>query len=94
MSGSPTLDKSHIVLFAILLSGCMGIDESNSSAVQAVEDSGYTNVKITDPAIILGCDENDVYRKRWAGTNIAGKQVHGQVCAGMFFKGWTVRMER
>ena len=82
------------LLACLLLAGCMGLDEADRSATQALEASGFSNVIITDRAIILGCDQNDLYRKRWTGINQSGRQVHGQVCAGWFFKGWTVRIER
>lgn len=67
--------------------------EARAKAKAAVEASGFANVTITDRAI-LACGENDAYRFRWRGENVAGKQVEGQACAGWFFKGWTVRIER
>lgn len=68
-------------------------DEARSHALQAVEDSGYADVRMEGP-VVLACDQNDVYRWRWEGTNPAGKRVKGQACAGWWFKGWTVRLER
>lgn len=81
------------VLVCLLLSACMGPEEASESAKQAVEAAGFSEVRMVEP-IILGCDQNDAYRWRWEGVNVAGRKVRGQVCAGMWFKAWTVRLER
>ncbi len=43
------------------------------------------------PAFI--CDKNDAYRFTFTAENRDGKTVTGQACAGLFFKGWTIRID-
>ena len=67
--------------------------EAQAKAKRAIEDSGFSNVVI-DGNVFLACDSGDAYRLGWHGTNRDGHPVQGQACAGLFFKGWTVRLGR
>ena len=61
---------------------------------RALRNFGFTNGRDYNfpiPAFI--CDKNDAYRFTFKAENSHGETVTGQVCAGLFFKGWTVRTD-
>ncbi len=74
-----------------LIAGAM---TSQTKAVHAAEDLGYTNVAVTSKSIwfvgIRGCGESDNARFTVHGTGPDGKERDLTVCAGVF-KGGTVR---
>lgn len=86
------LASLKIVLACLLLAGCMGPEEASREAQRAVEDSGFTSVVITGPGFLICNQDSDAYRYNWKGKNVQGKEVTGQACRGMWFKGWTVRI--
>lgn len=95
-SGAPIVIAIVLVVLWFVGAAVFGdrSKDPKTTAKAVVEDSGYENVVITDDWAILACGRDDAYRMRWKGTSSNGKEVHGQVCAGLMFKGWTVRLER
>lgn len=71
-----------------------GILASESSAVRAAEVQGFTNIRVTDKAIIFlswrGCGSGDAARFSIEAKNAEGKNVNFYVCTG-FWKGSTIR---
>lgn len=84
--------KVSVLVLLLALAGCMGPDEARTEAKRAVEDMGFTDVVVTEPGFFICNQDNDAYRWRWRGRNVQGKEVTGQACRGMWFKGWTVRI--
>ena len=87
-----------VVLLAtvvFVLPNCRGVFASPDVAVKALENQGYSNVKITEHAWFLiglrGGSEKDAARFTATATNPAGKEVVVEVYAGWPFKGATIR---
>ena len=75
-----------VTMLATLLTGCT----DREHAIEAVENLGLTDVVITGHAW-FACGKDDVYETGFEATNPHGKRIKGVVCAGLFFKGATVR---
>lgn len=75
------------ILFSLLvfLAAC----EEDERFRKTLDESGYTNVKLTGYAP-FACGKDDDYGSKFEATNPAGKRVKGAVCCG-FLKGCTVR---
>ena len=71
----------------LLLSGC-GTDEE--TARRALDDAGYTDVKITGYSA-FSCGESDTFSTGFEATNIRGKRIKGTVCSD-WMKGATIRL--
>jgi hypothetical protein len=87
-----------MLLMLALLSGCKVENAEKNLAFGygpqarlAIEAFGFTDVKLVGLAIV-GCGRDDSYRVEFEGTGPRGHHVTGLVCAGIFFKGWTVRL--
>lgn len=63
-----------------------------NNAQQLLEAQGYTDVQITGYRW-FACSDDDTYRTGFTATSPAGKSIKGTVCAGLFFKGATIRFE-
>jgi len=79
-----------IILFTLLICGCT--DEPRTKRV--LEQSGYTNVKITGYRF-FGCGEDDDCATGFIATAPNGDIVSGVVCSGFysFSKGATIRLD-
>ena len=75
-----------VVGMSILFSGCT----NQSDARNALDNSGYTNVKITGYNF-FACSKDDFYHTGFTAKNVNGKTVSGTVCSGILFKNSTVR---
>jgi len=86
--------KKFIFIFVLFISSC-GALVDEQVAVNALQNAGFTNIKITDKDYILyafrGCSEDDSVIFMATATNPAKKKVEVSVCAGWPFKGATVR---
>lgn len=83
--------KKHLIGMAalLLLTGCT-VNENKARAI--VQSQGYTNVTLGGPSI-FGCSEDDNLTRTFKATSATGQRVEGSVCAGLFFKGATVRID-
>lgn len=80
--------KHLIVLLAVLaLAGCT--DPNN--AYRVLSNSGYTNISVGGYDW-LNCSKDDFYHTSFYATSPSGQSVNGVVCAGLFFKGSTIRL--
>ena len=79
------------ILLASILSGCSQFFDDNE-AKRVAEDNGFSDVVITGRRLV-GCGREDAYRVGFAATNSKGKHVTGVVCAGLFVKAYTVRLD-
>ena len=76
--------------------GCRGMMVSNSNAVKAVENQGYSDVSILSSHILFswrGCSDNDATAYKMRAKNSLGKQITLIACVGWPFKGTTIRTE-
>ncbi|MEY4385816.1 MAG: Citrobacter phage [Verrucomicrobiota bacterium] len=85
----------RIVLLAALcvsLSGCSSACVDEQGARTLLEAQGYTAVRITGWDM-FGCGKDDHYASAFTAKSPNGTPVKGVVCAGLFFKGATVRFK-
>jgi hypothetical protein len=81
--------RALLVLAAVALaSGCTDKD----GAKKALEQAGYKQVEIGGYAP-FACSDSDTYATKFKAVGPTGIRVSGTVCAGMFFKGKTVRLD-
>lgn len=57
----------------------------------AIEAFGFTNVKITGPAL-YGCGRDYSLADEFTGVGPRGHKVEGVVCGGIIVKGWSVKI--
>ncbi len=85
--------KSRSILAASLLTIlALSACTNNDGAKTVLENNGYTDVKMTGYNI-WACSKGDSYHSGFTAKSPAGKQVSGTVCAGLFFKGSTIRFD-
>lgn len=75
-----------IVIMTLTLGGCT----DPQGAKEALSAQGFSNIEITGYKMFM-CAENDVYSTGFVAKNVNGQTVKGTVCAGLFFKGSTIR---
>lgn len=80
--------KKITILLASMLVVCGCTDPQG--AKDALESQGFSDVEITGYKMFM-CSENDVYSTGFVAKNVNGQVVKGSVCAGLFFKGSTIR---
>lgn len=81
--------KSISAALAVLaLAGCT--QPNNAQAL--LESQGYTDVRITGYNW-WSCSDDDTYHTGFTAKGPTGKTIEGTVCAGLFFKGATIRFE-
>lgn len=80
--------KYTAIAILFLLAGCTQPDRSKA----LLEAQGYKDVRITGYSI-LACSEDDVYATGFVATSPVGQQIAGTVCAGVLFKGATIRFD-
>ena len=78
-----------VLLVAVVMSlgGCTKPDASR----RILEREGYTDIRITGYSW-FGCSEDDFFSTGFEAKK-NGQYVEGTVCAGLFFKGATVRFD-
>lgn len=76
-----------VALIACMLTLVACTDSKNATRI--LEDEGLTSVQITGYKW-FACSKDDTYHTGFTAIK-TGKQVNGVVCAGLFFKGSTVR---
>jgi len=93
-SGFEAIAWLILMIVALAWEFGIGILASEESAVKAAEVQGFSEVRVTDKAIVLlswrGCGSGDVARFSVSAKNAQGKDVNFYVCTG-FFKGSTIR---
>ena len=80
--------KVAILITAALLCGCTQPD----TARRVLADAGYSNVQMHGYDW-FACGKDDTYADKFTATGPSGRQVSGVVCAGLMFKGATVRLD-
>ena len=82
------MKKLFIILFAsLMLTGCVNAEKATS----LLEAEGYENIEITGYNF-LECSGDDFYHTGFTATK-NGRVVEGTVCAGILFKGSTIRFK-
>lgn len=74
-------------IIALSLTACTQPD----SAKKALEQSGYTDVKM-DGYAVFGCGKDDSFHDKFVAKGPTGQVVSGVVCGG-FLKGKTIRID-
>lgn len=82
-----SLKKSFLILPLLAIAACTDVEGSTRTLkamnLEPVSVGGYS---------WFGCSEDDWYKTKFTAKNAQGYPVSGQVCAGMFFKGATIRL--
>lgn len=76
------------ILLAILLAACTNED----GATKALHGAGYTEVHLTGYRWLM-CGKDDTYATGFEAKGPTGVKVTGVVCAGLMFKGSTIRLD-
>jgi len=77
-----------IAAIALLSAGCTQPDH----ALKVLESQGYTDIRMGGYDW-LNCSKDDTYHDKFTAKGPTGKEVSGVVCAGLFFRGSTVRLD-
>lgn len=77
-----------IIVTCLALSGC---SDPIPDSIRVLEDQGYTNIQITGRGFV-GCGRDDAYNVEFIAVSQIGRKVSGNVCSGLFFKGYTIRL--
>ena len=86
-----------VLLFAIGVGveGCAGSLANEDKAVSLLEVQGFSDVRLLERnnffAPFHGCSKDDTTHYVFAATNVAGRQVHVQVCQGWPLRGPHIR---
>lgn len=82
------MKRLAILLVLFTLMGCTQKDKSR----ELLEAHGMTDIEVGGYAW-FGCSEDDEYRTKFKATTATGQRVSGAVCAGLLFKGATIRYD-
>lgn len=80
----------HIALL-VIVAGLAACTQPNN-AQSLLESQGYTDVRITGYNW-FGCSDDDTYHTGFEAKSPTGKPISGTVCAGLIFKGATIRFD-
>jgi hypothetical protein len=72
----------------LLIAGCTQPDKARG----LLEANGYRDIEITGYSL-FSCSEDDTFATGFKATGPTGKRLKGTVCAGLFFKGATIRFD-
>lgn len=81
----------HIAFLLVIAVGLAACTKPNS-AQALLESQGYTDVRITGYNW-FSCSDDDSYRTGFEAKSPTGKPISGTVCAGLFYKGATIRFD-
>ena len=81
------MKKLFFISAIVFLASCT----DPSGAKRVLEDAGYKDVTTGGYGWFNG-DKNDSYKTNFKATSPSGKKVTGCVTRGMFFKGYTIRL--
>lgn len=79
-------------LLAILIAACLAGCTEPDRAHAVLEGAGYTEIRMGGYDW-LNCSKDDQYHDKFTAKGPTGKTVSGVVCAGLFFKGATIRLD-
>lgn len=71
-----------------MLAACTNPDQ----ATRILQDAGYSEVKLTGYRL-MACSKDDTYADGFEAKGPTGRKVTGVVCAGLFFKASTIRLD-
>lgn len=80
--------KQLTLIFALALVGCTQPDKARA----LLDAQGYTDIQMTGYKA-WSCSDDDQYHDGFTANTPAGKAIEGTVCAGMWFKGATIRFD-
>ena len=78
---------------ALALALALSAGTAPNQSREVLLDAGYSNIEVGGYDW-FGCSEDDALRTKFKATGPTGRKVEGVVCAGMFFKGATIRNTR
>ena len=83
-----TTQRILILAAVVAFTGCTQPDH----AARILEQQGYTDIKMQGYDF-FNCSKDDTYHDKFTAKGPTGKPVSGVVCAGLFFKGSTIRLD-
>lgn len=78
----------RLLIVAALLGGCTQPEH----ATRVLQSAGYSDIQ-THGYDFFACGQDDTYADKFTAKGPTGKPVSGVVCAGLFFKGATIRLD-
>lgn len=84
--------RGTLIAAALLVAGCISGCSNADGARRVLEAQGFTDIQ-THGYALWGCGKDDTWATKFSATGPTGKQVSGVVCAGLLFKGATVRFD-
>lgn len=88
MSNLPRIRASLSLALVCALAACTQPD----NARRVLEDAGYKDVQMHGYDW-LNCSKDDTYHDKFSAVGPSGRRVSGVVCAGLLFKGATIRLD-
>jgi hypothetical protein len=79
---------SLLALIVVLLAACTQPER----ATEVLRQQGYTEIQITGYDA-FACSKDDTYHTGFTAKSPNGSSVKGVVCAGLMFKGSTIRFD-
>lgn len=81
---------THRVFILAAIAAVIGCTKPDR-ATRILEQQGYTEIKMHGYDL-FNCSRDDIYHDKFTAKGPTGKPVSGVVCAGLLFKGSTVRL--
>lgn len=86
----------HLVILVLAIIGWLVIGpvacSDETTAKRVLAQSGYTDVRTTGYRY-FGCSQDDGMHTGFEALGPGGTKVSGVVCSGIFFKGYTIRLD-
>lgn len=82
----------QMLIWSILAAFCLSACTKPDHAARVLESAGYTDIQMHG-YVVFGCSEDDQYHDKFTAKGPTGKPVSGVVCAGLVFKGATIRLD-
>jgi hypothetical protein len=79
---------TRILPLVLALVGCTQPDKAR----ELLNAQGYSDIQITGYNV-WGCSDDDTYHTGFRAKSANGSVIEGTVCAGLFFKGATIRFD-
>lgn len=78
----------YLLIVVLMMMGCTDAEH----AITVLKQQGYKNIQMTGYDF-FACSKDDFYHTGFRATTRDNDVVNGTVCAGIFFKGSTIRFD-
>jgi len=81
-----------VLPWLFLLCGACNTENYRADMVRVLDSHGFTNGRNFKPCFWC-CTKGDTHSFTFTAENHRGNTITGQICANIFFKAWTVRLD-